>query len=176
MPREALWRAPQDRTKVLVSLGTLGGALVLVIAFSAVFVAFAYPTERTAPSSVYVGRVDDFEVGKPVLYQERDFYVVKREDGSFVALYRMEPFRARTCQLEWRPDLVFFARSEEHHGVFYSDCARSAYNAYGSPVFGPSPGGLEQFQVVIEGNRVSVRIDGQPIIRSKCSPLLSKSC
>ena len=73
MPRETFWLAPQDRIKVYVSIAALAGALAVIAAFVAVFAAFTYPPERTAPSLVLVGQVADFEAGVPANFASLSF-------------------------------------------------------------------------------------------------------
>lgn len=167
MPREALWVPPQDRSKVYVSIAALAGALVLAGAALAVFLAFVSPIpSNVGPlAHVYVGSVNQFEVGKPVLYAPGKFYVVKQEDGSIIALYPKDPHLG--CDVPWREDFVW---PDPHDGAdkagwFRDVCYGSTYNAYGVRVFGPSPRNLDRFPVVVEHGQVYVRALKQLLIR-----------
>jgi hypothetical protein len=100
----------------------------------------------------------------PVEYAPREFWLVKQEDGSFVALYAVDP-RRPNCQLEWWPDLP----SWDHHGnemrgAFYADCARSTFNAYGERIVGPSRA-MDRFPIEVKGNSIYVRAVKQLLIR-----------
>jgi Rieske Fe-S protein len=165
MPRETFWLAPLDRIKVYASLGALAGGLALVIAFIAVFAAFTYPTERTAPSRVFVGFVDGFEVGKPVAYMGGEFYVVKDGEGRFRALYAKDT-HPYGCDLRWLPDFAYWGQDGKLTAGWFRDaCTHDTFDAYGTRVFGPAPRSLDRFPVEIKGNEVYVRPVRQMLTR-----------
>ena len=159
MPRETFWLAPQDRIKVYVSIAALAGALVLIAAFVAVFAAFTYPTERTAPSRVLVGQVNDFEAGVPVTFASLSFHLVKLPDGTFKALYAVSPHLG--CDVVWREQLEF----NDEVGAFRDVCYGSTWDRYGGRLFGPTPRNMDEFPVEIKGDKVYVRAVEELLLR-----------
>lgn len=171
MPREAFWLSPQDRLKVYASLAALAGILAVTVAFITVVAAFTYPSDATAGplSRVYMGRVGEFEVGKPVEYAPGQFFLVKKPDGSFVALLARGTHQG--CNVPWREDFVFYDPKTGQNKAgwfrepFDEKCHGSTWDAYGVRVFGPAPRNLDEFPVEIKGDKVYVRAVKQLLIR-----------
>jgi Rieske Fe-S protein len=116
-----------------------------------------------------MGSVHDFEVGKPVEYAPGQFYLVKKPDGSFVALWAKGTHQG--CNVPWDEGFVFGdpKTGESKAGWFREPfderCHGSTWDAYGVRVFGPAPRNLDQFPVEVKGNQVYVRAVKQLLIR-----------
>jgi Rieske Fe-S protein len=163
MPREGFWLAPQDRLKVYASLGALAAALVSGAAFLAVLISFSWTeADLSSPSArIYAGTVDQFEVGQPVTFVEGMFHLVKREDGSFAALYWKSPHRG--CTVPWREAFDFMGQ----RGWFRDPCYGSTWSVNGERVFGPSARDMDQFPVEIVGDKVYIHAGEMDLIPGK---------
>jgi nitrite reductase/ring-hydroxylating ferredoxin subunit len=159
MPREAFWVAPRDRAKVHASLLALAGALT-VVAFVAVFVAsFAWPVrpDGNPLANFDAGGASQFEVGKPVRFAKAEFWLVKQEDGSFLALHAKSP-AYHNCTVPWLPNFRFPnpETGEYTPGWFRDPCSGATWDVNGKRVFGPSPRDLDRFPVEVKDGRVFV--------------------
>lgn len=169
MPREGLWLPPQYelRLKVYASLLALAGILVIGVAFVAVLVSFAWPTSDIgSPTAlVYAGRVDEFEVAQPVAFAEAKFWLVRKPDGSFIALYwKATAFRG--CTVPWRENLSFPdpRTGDTTLGWFRDPCSGSTWDVDGVRVFGPAVRDMDQFPVEVVGDKIYVRATEDKII------------
>jgi hypothetical protein len=116
-----------------------------------------------APASVPVGRVDGFPPGSVTRFQEHGFYLVRLEDGSFLALSMRG---ARGCLTPWRPDFYLHGK----RGHFVEPCSGVVYDRTGQVVSVPAIGGgpqlvagpdlrgLGRFPVELRGEEVWVHI------------------
>jgi Rieske Fe-S protein len=167
VPREAFWLAPQDRIKVLASLAALAGAVTLIIAFLAVLAAFAWPQQEIGNPlrRLYVGTVDQFQVGQPVTFPEGKFHLVKQPDGSFVALFWKST--GLGCSVPWRESFLFIDPRDgvSKAGWFRDPCHGSTWDVNGVRVFGPAPRDLDRFPVEVKGGRVYVHAVERLLIR-----------
>jgi nitrite reductase/ring-hydroxylating ferredoxin subunit len=168
VPREGLWLPPQyePRLKVYASLLALLGILASGVAFVVVLVSFSWPSSDIgSPAAlIYAGRVDDFEVAQPVRFDEGKFWLVKKEDGSFAALYWKDPHLG--CTVPWRENFTYRDPRDgvTKTGWFRNPCHGETYDVYGVRIFGPSPRNLDQFPVEVVGDKVYVRATEDKII------------
>ncbi len=172
MPREAFWLPPSDRLKVYASIAALAGVLVAVVASLAVFVAFAWPsTDTGSPAArTFAGTTSEFEVGQPVPFPEGKFWLVKQEDGSFVALYWKSTHRG--CTVPWRESFVFVdpRDGQSKRGWFRDPCSGSTWDVNGVRVFGPAPRNLDRFPVDVVRDKVYVLATERLLIRGDLAP------
>lgn len=172
MPREGLWLPPQYelRLKIYASLAALLGILVIGGVFVSVLVSFSWPSSDIgSPAAlIYAGRVDDFEAAQPVKFAEGKFWLVKKEDGSFIALYWKAP-ALRGCSVPWRENFSFRdpRTGDTTLGWFRDPCSGSTWDVYGVRVFGPAPRNLDEFPVELVGDKIYVRATEDKIILGK---------
>jgi nitrite reductase/ring-hydroxylating ferredoxin subunit len=159
--------SPIPRTLRLPRRG-LAIALVFagVVALIVVAAIAAYPTgskvdQVTGPHWVTVARADDLQVDQPLHIFEQKLWLVKLDSGEVLALSHKDPRRG--CTVPWRPDFVFSGIK----GWFRDPCYGSTYDLNGHKVFGPSPRGLDQYQVQVNGGEVAVWVGpGIPAIQN----------
>lgn len=91
-----------------------------------------------------VGRVDDFPPGSVTPFYAGRFYLVRLEDGGFLALYRKCTHLG--CAVPWEPA----------KGKFVCPCHASEFEADGDVVNPPAPRALDRFAVAIADGMISV--------------------
>lgn len=106
---------------------------------------------------VRAGKVDDFQRGSITLNQAGRFYVVRMEDGSFLAIWQKCTHLG--CS-------VPFVEAEDQ---FHCPCHGSLYNRNGDVMGGPAPRPLDFFPVEIKDGEVFVDT-GNPQQRTKYDP------
>jgi cytochrome b6-f complex iron-sulfur subunit len=123
---------------------------------------FFGPRERkkdaAKKSDIFVaGPVEQFENGTVTPFQTGKFYLVRLEDGGFMALSRKCTHLG--CTVPWRKEL----------GRFVCPCHTSTFNMKGEVEGAPAPRPLDLFAVRIENKIVKVDISA-PIERSSFDP------
>jgi cytochrome b6-f complex iron-sulfur subunit len=107
------------------------------------------PGKRSAPSMdgpgvVVAGPVDRFEPGSVTPFADGKFYLVRLEDGGFLAVNRKCTHLG--CSVPWVADEQRFA----------CPCHASAFDIRGAVVNAPAPRPLDLFPVAIDSGIVSV--------------------
>lgn len=96
------------------------------------------------PGVVVAGPVDRFEPGSVTPFADGRFYLVRLEDGGFLAVNRKCTHLG--CSVPWIADEQRFA----------CPCHASAFDIRGAVVNAPAPRPLDLFPVAIDGGIVSV--------------------
>jgi hypothetical protein len=157
-----------DRINVYASLGALAVVLLTGAVALAFLVRFVRP--ESDPRRL-VGTIEDFEVGKPVAFQDGKFWLVRQPDGSVLALYPKTPsFQA--CMATWRETFSFVDGRDNQTklGWFRDPCSGSTFDRYGVRVFGPAVRDLDRFPVEISGHQVYVLDDLSALISGDDTP------
>jgi cytochrome b6-f complex iron-sulfur subunit len=147
--------AGRRRALVWATLGLVGAALAEA---TWIVVSFVRPRrERAAEdqgSLVVAGAVDDFAAGSVTAVPAGRFYLVRLEDGGFLALHRRCPHLG--CTVPW----------EEKTRRFVCPCHGSSFDARGDLQSPPAPRALDLFPVRIENGLVKVDVS-RPVERSR---------
>jgi cytochrome b6-f complex iron-sulfur subunit len=106
---------------------------------------------------VNAGKVDDFLRGSITHNQSGRFYLVRMEDGSFLAIWQKCTHLG--CSVPW----------VDAEKQFHCPCHGSLYNQLGEVQGGPAPRPLDIFPVTIKDGQVFVDT-GNPTTRSKYDP------
>ncbi|MCB9436526.1 MAG: Rieske (2Fe-2S) protein [Anaerolineales bacterium] len=104
-----------------------------------------------------VGAVDDFPPGSVTPFNAGRFYLVRLEDGGFLALYRKCTHLG--CAVPWN----------QAEGRFICPCHASEFEMDGQVRNPPAPRPLDRFVVTIADGQVSVDT-GTTITRDHTSP------
>jgi len=104
-----------------------------------------------------VGRVEDFPPGSVTPFTAGRFYLVRQDDGGFLALYRKCTHLG--CAVPW----------DQAQGQFICPCHASAFEADGDVINPPAPRPLDRFPVTIENGEIKVDT-GKAIQRDHASP------
>lgn len=103
-----------------------------------------------------VGRPEEFPAGSVTPFNAGRFYLVRAEDGGFLALYRRCTHLG--CAVPW----------DQAAGQFVCPCHASAFEADGDVVNAPAPRPLDRFSLTIEGGLIKVDTS-HPIERDHAS-------
>jgi cytochrome b6-f complex iron-sulfur subunit len=123
--------------------------LVALAEFIAVAVAFLRPRKSTAIQNgnhtiTVGGSVDKFTRSSVTAFVSGRFYLVRLEDGGFLAL--SSKCTHLGCSLPW----------VEKENKFVCPCHASAFDIAGNVISTPAPRALDTFKVFIENNVVKV--------------------
>lgn len=137
------------------------GAAGLLALVEAGGVALSFFSPRTVEGQFggvfEVGAVDDFPPGSVTPFNAGRFYLVRMEDGGFLALYRKCTHLG--CAVPWN-------QAEQK---FICPCHASAFERDGQVLNPPAPRPLDRFSVTIVDGMV--RVDtGAPIQRDRTGP------
>lgn len=119
----------------------LGMPLLLgVVLASGAAVSWLTGSEYRPPEQLVAGRIDEFELNAPKLFEDERIWVV-RLDQEFIALY--DRGTASGCTVPWRPELEFMGRK----GWFRDACDGSLFDVSGKCLDGPCQADLARFAV-----------------------------
>ena len=140
----------------------IGLGLVALAELVAVAVAFLRPGKSKAikdgaDTVVTGGSVDKFARSSVTAFVRGRFYLVRLEDGGFLAL--SSKCTHLGCTLPW----------VEKESKFVCPCHASAFDIAGNVISAPAPRALDTFKVFIENNVVKVDT-AFPIKRSGLTP------
>jgi cytochrome b6-f complex iron-sulfur subunit len=137
------------------------GAAGLLALVEAGGVALSFFSPRTVEGQFggvfEVGMVDDFPPGSVTPFNAGRFYLVRFEDGGFLALYRKCTHLG--CAVPWN-------QAEQK---FICPCHASAFERDGQVLNPPAPRPLDRFRVTITDGTVKVDT-GAPIQRDRTDP------
>jgi cytochrome b6-f complex iron-sulfur subunit len=132
----------RDFTKL--ALGAIGAALALET--GAIGLSYAAPrvAEGAFGSTITCGNVEDFPNGSVTPFNEGRFYLVRLQDGGFLALYRKCTHLG--CAVPW----------DQTKNAFVCPCHASEFDNAGDVLNAPAPRPLDRFAVLIENGEVKV--------------------
>jgi cytochrome b6-f complex iron-sulfur subunit len=137
------------------------GAAGIVVLGEAGYVTYRYLSPKVSAGEFggifTVGLVDDFPPGSVTPFNEGRFYLVRTDDGGFLALYRKCTHLG--CAVPW----------DQAKGQFVCPCHASAFEPDGDVINPPAPRPLDRFPITIENGEIKVDT-GETIQRDKASP------
>ena len=101
-----------------------------------------------------VGSVDDFGPDTVTHFEREHFFIVRLEDGSFLALYDRATGHLND-PIEWREDFEFQGITGWFRSPFHSE----TYDRQGLLVFGPAHRGMDRYRLEIRGDELYVITD-----------------
>jgi len=135
----------------------IGGAALAELGW--IVHSFVRPRKRRAAQTgiVVAGPAERFEAGSVTAFREGKFYLVRLEDGGFLALHRQCTHLG--CTVPWIAD----------EGRFACPCHASSFDIRGDVLNPPAPRALDLLPVRIENGIVKVVADS-PIRRQSFEP------
>lgn len=138
---------PSDLTRRnFLQLGL--GALTAVAAVETGIAGFMFLRSRSLEGgfggTIKAGAVDSFPPGSVTEFPEENFYLVRDQEGGFLAVYQRCPHLG--CTVNWN--------SEKER--FFCPCHASSFDIYGNFESKPVPRALDIFPVSIESMMVKV--------------------
>ena len=142
---------------VWIGLGVVALAELFWIVFS-----FLRPGRRSMVRQpvgkvLVAGPVDRFDPGTVTAFREGKFYLVRLDDGGFLALYRQCTHLG--CTVPWVAE----------QGRFVCPCHASVFDVRGEVLSPPAPRPLDLFHVRIENGIVKVDT-AAPVRRARFDP------
>ena len=145
-------------------LSRIAAALAALAVFEAGWIgATFFGRRRTGTSSEkreqfqVAGPIERFEPGSVTAFRDGHFYLVRLQDGGFLALHRKCTHLG--CTVPWDGD----------EGRFTCPCHASAFDVHGDVLSAPATRPLELFSVRIDGGIVEVDTS-KPIPRLSFDP------
>ena len=121
--------------------------------------AVAFLRKRQAsPGTLNAGRIEDYEVGDMVLFEEGEFYLA-RLPNRFLAINQRSTYMR--CKVVWNPKMR----------QFNSFCDGSKFNDRGEVVLGPAPRPLGTHPITVRAGSLMVAVgDGNVRKRDRYDP------
>jgi len=140
--------APSGRRGFLRTLW-IGLGVVAAVEAVALAVAFLRPWKPKPGADAFggvitAGPVDRFEPGSVTPFRRGQFYLVRLEDGGFLALSRKCTHLG--CTVNWRAD----------EQQFVCPCHASVFDATGGVLTAPAPRPLDTYEISIENRTIMV--------------------
>ena len=135
--------APPTEHSPDVRPGCLVGVLLVVLGFAVSVVLLTLLPE--GDREIMLGHVEDYEPGSVVYLSTARLFVVRRLDGSVIALSDLDPHSSpeEGCRVTFRPDLA----EEGEPGRFFDACTGSLYESSGR---GRAGDGLDLQPIALE--------------------------
>jgi cytochrome b6-f complex iron-sulfur subunit len=93
---------------------------------------------------VSVGSIDRYEPGSVTLFREGGFFLIRTEEGGFMAVYRRCPHLG--CTVNWDGNIT----------EFYCPCHASSFDLYGEELSPPVPRSLDLLEVSFDEKNILV--------------------
>ncbi len=126
------------------------GALTTVAAIETGVAGFMFLRSRSLEGEfggvIKAGEIEKFPPGSVTEFPEDNFFLVRAEDGGFLAVYQRCPHLG--CTVNWNAE----------KSRFLCPCHASSFDMYGNFLNQPVPRALDYFPVSIDKNAV-VRVD-----------------
>lgn len=113
---------------------------------------FSWPSGSKVdrPDWFAAGTASAFEIDQPVHFADQGFWLVRRAEAEFLALYEKDPHLG--CSVPWRSEFEFMGLK----GWFRNPCHGETYDLDGRCYAGPCPRGLDRFRVRVVNGEVMV--------------------
>ncbi len=132
------------RSFIKLGMGALSALAVLEIGGISLFFLRPRKQREEYGGVIEAGPVEDFPPGSVTEVQRANLYLIRCEDGGFLAVYRRCPHLG--CSVKWSPE------DEE----FHCPCHASSFDFHGDYTSPPVPRPLDTFEVNIEDGQVMV--------------------
>ena len=127
-----------------LGMGVLGALAITEIAGASLLFLAPRSLEGEFGGVVTAGPVDSFPNGSITEFPEGRFFLIRAEDGGFLAVYRRCTHLG--CSVSWKPD----------QNQFVCPCHGSHFDFHGDVENPPAPRALDVFAVHIEDGVVKV--------------------
>jgi len=169
--RPAWWRGCFVRVLIAVA--------ALVALFFAIGLAFDQGPDSIdrASADFNAGVAEEYARGDVTYIEPQHVFVVRLDDGSFVALYDKSPKQQEidsNCRVRYdeRAQLGGLAQLPGFQGAFVEECegTRAVWRADGERAFGAGYGNLDRFRTRVDGADLIIEMDERTCTRSRGVP------
>jgi cytochrome b6-f complex iron-sulfur subunit len=127
-----------------LGIGALSALAVLEVGGASLLFMQPRPLDGAFGGLVDAGQADSFPTGSVVEFPDGRFFLIRANDGGFLAVYQRCTHLG--CSVTWEAD----------EGRFFCPCHASSFDAHGDVQNPPAPRALDTFPVTIDGDRVLV--------------------
>lgn len=127
-----------------LGVGALSALAVLEVGGASLLFMQPRVLEGAFGGIVDAGQVDTFPVGSVVEFPDGRFFLIRSQDGGFLAVYQRCTHLG--CSVAWEAD----------EGRFFCPCHASSFDIHGDVQNPPAPRALDTFPVTIEDGQVLV--------------------
>jgi cytochrome b6-f complex iron-sulfur subunit len=132
------------RSFLQISLTVLGAMAALEVGGASLLYLRSRSLEGEFGGVITAGNVEDFATGSVTEFKDGNFYLVREDNGGFLALYRRCPHLG--CTVNWEPE----------EGKFFCPCHASSFDQVGNFQNQLVTRALDTFKVKIEGSQVKI--------------------
>jgi cytochrome b6-f complex iron-sulfur subunit len=127
-----------------LGIGALSALAVLEVGGASLLFMQPRSLEGSFGGIVDAGQSDSFPPGSVVEFPDGRFFLVRSQDGGFLAVYQRCTHLG--CSVTWEAD----------EGRFFCPCHASSFDANGDVENPPAPRALDTFPIAVEDGRVMV--------------------
>lgn len=127
-----------------LGIGALSAMAVLEVGGASLLFMQPRTLEGTFGSIVDAGQIDSFPTGSVVEFPDGRFFLIRSNDGGFLAVYQRCTHLG--CAVTWEAD----------EGRFFCPCHASSFDVNGDVENPPAPRALDTFPVTLDAGRVMV--------------------
>jgi cytochrome b6-f complex iron-sulfur subunit len=149
--------APSRRDLLILAWKSIGTITLGALGFIGLRFLSSHNQPTDFGGVINAGKVDDFDPGTVTPFDDAHLYLVRAEDGGFLALYRNCPHL--NCTILWDP----------HGDQFHCPCHGSTFTREGGVLNPPAPRPLMRFPIVIDPDRQIQVNTGNRIERTEVS-------
>jgi cytochrome b6-f complex iron-sulfur subunit len=132
------------RNFLKMGVGALGALALVEVSGASLMFMKPRSLEGEFGGVVKAGEVDSFPAGSVVEFPDGRFFLVRSEEGGFLAVYRRCTHLG--CSVDWEPD----------QNRFFCPCHASSFDVHGDVENPPAPRALDTFPVRISEGQVVV--------------------
>lgn len=132
------------RNFLKLGIGALGGLAVLELGGAGLVFLQPRTLEGEFGGMVVAGSADSFPPGTVTHFPDARFYLIRAQDGGFLAVYQRCTHLG--CTVAWQPG----------DNRFFCPCHASSFDFHGNVENPPAPRALDTFPVSIEDGMVQV--------------------
>ena len=136
--------AVSRRSFLKYGLGALGAAALLELGGASLLYLRPQETAVSFGKVINAGPVDAFPIGSVTEFKNGRFFLIRGEDGGFLAIYRRCPHLG--CTVHWQPD----------ENEFHCPCHAATFDVHGDYSNPPVPRPLDTFTITITNEGVMV--------------------
>jgi cytochrome b6-f complex iron-sulfur subunit len=132
------------RNFLALGLGALSAVALIEAGAAGLLFLRSHAQEGSFGEEIKAGPAEDFPPGSVTEFADANFFLIRADDGGFLAIYRRCPHLG--CTVNWVPE----------EARFYCPCHASSFDLYGNFDHQPVPRPLDTFPITFQEDVVVV--------------------